>query len=104
MKLFREHMSRSYPQKGKQSAFAAGDAAYPAGGESDQGAQRDASGVAEEASSALRGKNRVEPGENANLGKAAPDPSIPLWRIRRQSKAQNAMLVNSATIFSIVSI
>ena len=59
MKLFREHMSRSYPQKGKQnSAFAAGDAAYPAGGESDQGAQRDASGVAEEASSALRGKNR----------------------------------------------
>lgn len=53
MKLFRGHMSQSYPVKGKQkSAFAAGEASYLAGGATAQDTQRDASDVLQRAPSA----------------------------------------------------
>jgi hypothetical protein len=53
MKLFRDHMSQSYPIRGKQkSAFAAGEASYLAGGAPDQDTQRDASDVSQGAPSA----------------------------------------------------
>jgi hypothetical protein len=53
MKLFRDHMSQSYPIRGKQkSAFAAGEALYLAGGAPDQDTLRDASDVLQRAPSA----------------------------------------------------
>jgi hypothetical protein len=62
MKLFRDHMSQSYPIRGKQkSAFAAGEASYLAGGAPDQDTLRDASDVSQGAPSAQSQGNQGKP-------------------------------------------
>jgi hypothetical protein len=72
MKRFREHMSDHYPVKGKQqrAAFAASGVSFPAdGGESTQGAERDASRAADDASSASTTQGgRGRPQKKRNFG------------------------------------